>query len=355
MIIGVIGRTAYDSDLCDGQTIKTRVLVDELKNRYPTAKVEIADTYDYKKYPVRMVCSIFKVIQKSQVVFILLSRNGMRVIFPLANFINRFFKRPILHDCIGGSLDELVKQYKGLKKQLLRFEINWVESNRMKEKLEALNICNVEYLPNFKRLTVLKPEDVLYDHGEPFRYCTFSRVDEAKGISHAAEAILAINKKAEHTVACLDVYGPIESGFRATLEGYVNGHKGVIKYKGIVPFDKSVEILKEYYMLLFPTTFYGEGFPGTLLDAFHAGLPVIATNWHMNSEIITHNQTGYLYDPREGSGLEQWIQYSIDNPSVIYDLRLNCLKEAKQYSPDVVMQVICDKIETLIGSVDKSS
>ena len=52
-----------------------------------------------------------------------------------------------------------------------------------------------------------------------------------------------------------------------------------IKYGGLVPFDKSVEVLKNYFALLFPTYYEGEGFAGTLLDAMAAGVPVVASDW----------------------------------------------------------------------------
>ncbi|MFR3494185.1 MAG: glycosyltransferase [Blautia sp.] len=52
-----------------------------------------------------------------------------------------------------------------------------------------------------------------------------------------------------------------------------------IRYKGMVPFNQSTEVLKNYDALLFPTYYEGEGFAGTIIDAFAAGLPVIASDW----------------------------------------------------------------------------
>lgn len=45
-----------------------------------------------------------------------------------------------------------------------------------------------------------------------------------------------------------------------------------IKYCGTVSFDKTTEVLKEYFALVFPTRFYTEGIPGTIIDAFASGL-----------------------------------------------------------------------------------
>lgn len=49
MKYGIIGRTAEGTELCDGQTIKTRVLAEEIKHAYPDSKIIVADTYNYKR------------------------------------------------------------------------------------------------------------------------------------------------------------------------------------------------------------------------------------------------------------------------------------------------------------------
>ncbi len=37
------------------------------------------------------------------------------------------------------------------------------------------------------------------------------------------------------------------------------------------------------------------GFAGTLIDAMAAGVPVIASNWKYNPEIVIENVTGRIY------------------------------------------------------------
>lgn len=340
--IGVIGRTAYNSDLCDGQTIKTRILVEELKRKYPYAKIKIADTFNYKVNFIKILLNIFLIVKNSQVIFISLSRNGMRVIFPIVNFLNRFFNKPVLHVCIGGSLDELVIKNKWMKKQLNKFRVNWVESVQLKERLMALGIVNAEYLPNFKRLDPVKAEALIQHNDDTFCFCTLSRVNKAKGISDAAQAIISINKEFGYNKVFLDIYGPIEDNYGAVLDKYIAESDGSIKYKGVVDYTKTVDVLKDYYALLFPTTYYGEGFPGTLLDAFNAGLPVIATDWHLNPEIITHKSTGYLYSWQDPDGLKRWIKYAIEHPEENFVMRQNCLLEAKRYIADFAMDIVED-------------
>ena len=51
------------------------------------------------------------------------------------------------------------------------------------------------------------------------------------------------------------------------------------RYCGIKDPKDSVKTLKNYFALVFPTRFYTEGIPGTIIDAYYAGVPVIASKW----------------------------------------------------------------------------
>lgn len=348
MRYGIIGRTAERTDLCDGQTIKTRVLVEELRQRNPDSSILVADTYNYKKRALQVFSGIVTVLKNSDVVFILLSRNGMRVIFPIVNSLNALFKKPILHDCIGGSLDELVERQPSLRRHLNCFSVNWVESEQLKSRLETLGVKNVEYLPNFKRLSCVPEDSLTSACPEQFRFCTFSRVNEAKGIGRACQAVIDINQKYGCVKAKLDIYGPIEENYDVVMDQFIRSANGAIAYYGVVPAEKSVETLAGAYALLFPTTFRGEGFPGTVIDAFSSGLPVIATDWHLNSEIIEHGRTGFLYSWKEPEKLEQWMRYAMEHPQEVQKMRLNCIEEVKKYDPDVVMEQVAAKIRECV-------
>jgi glycosyltransferase involved in cell wall biosynthesis len=69
-----------------------------------------------------------------------------------------------------------------------------------------------------------------------------------------------------------------------------------IKYRGVVKFSDSVKVLKDYFALLFTIYYEGEGFAGTVLDAYASGVPVIATNWRYNSEIVQDKIDGIIFE-----------------------------------------------------------
>lgn len=346
--LGIVGRIAAGTKLCDGQTIKTRVLRDELRVKYPEAEINIVDVYNYKKRLFTIIWELIDCLKNSQIVIVLLSRNGRRFIFPLISFFNLFFHKPLIHDVIGGGSVELIQKYPRLKKYYLKFEDNWVESVGLKNALGEIGIHNVTYIPNFKRLNAIQESELKPYAEEVFRFCTFSRVNEEKGIGRAVEAISAINAKAGRYVAVLDIYGPIEDGYEKQLENFIALSNGCVDYKGVADSNQSVEILKNYYCLLFPTTFYGEGFPGTLIDAMSAGIPVIATDWHMNGDIIKHGTTGFVYPCEHHEKLEELIAYSMEHRQKINAMKSDCIRESKKYSPDEVVRIIDEKIRLFI-------
>ena len=141
-------------------------------------------------------------------------------------------------------------------------------------------------------------------------------------------------------MASLDIYGQVEECFVDEFNTEKDKFSDAIKYKGIVPYDKSTEILKEYDALLFPTTHKGEGFPGTIIDAYASGLPVIASSWKYNSYLVIDNKTGFIYDYTDVTELDEILSNLIKNPRILISLKRNCLKEYEKYNPDNLVKEI---------------
>ena len=89
--------------------------------------------------------------------------------------------------------------------------------------------------------------------------------------------------------------------------------------------------MKNYYALLFPTYYEGEGFAGTLIDAMAAGVPVIASDWRYNSEIVQDNRTGFLIKNNES--LHEKLEFIKSNIALVNDMKKMCIEEANSYVP----------------------
>ncbi len=340
MQIGIIGHFGGKKVLNDGQTVKTITLYEALKQRLSgDIRLQKIDTYYIRKNPVVFCLQFLSCVMFDQKIIVLLSENGRRVLFPVLFLLSKYLKKEIYHDCIAGRLAQEASKSVKFRRYLSEFKANWVESRYMRDKLREAGIVNAGYIPNFKRLCVIHEKDISMSYEIPYRFVTFSRVMPEKGIEDAIKAIEAINKEAGRTIATLHIYGPIKKGYEERFKACLKSALSC-EYKGIVPANESVSILKHYYALLFPTCCKGEGMPGTVVDAFSAGLPVIARRWPLCDEYITHGMTGYVYDFDAPEELPRMILYSIQNSSEIVRMKKNCVKKASEFSESSAVESI---------------
>ena len=110
----------------------------------------------------------------------------------------------------------------------------------------------------------------------------------------------------------------------------------------MVDSDKSVEVLKNYYALLFQTYYEGEGFAGTIIDAYSAGVPIIASDWKYNSELINDN-TGCLYPTGNQNTFINILEKTGEDPALMLYRKKYCLEEAKKYEITRVVNELINK------------
>ncbi len=334
--IGVVGHLGNGMQLANGQTVKTKMLIDELERKLGE-EVSTIDTHGWMKRPISLLLACFHMIRTCRHIVVLPAYKGVRVFIPLFIILNVLFKRRIHYVVIGGWLVEFLKKHTSLQPFTRMLASIHVESSKMQTGLQELGHSNVHYMPNFKRLPRITAEEVMMNDQEPYALCTFSRIMREKGIEDAVDAVTAINKKRGRVICTLDIYGAVESGSEHWFESLMERSESYIHYRGMVSHDQSVATLKPYFLLLFPTYFAGEGFAGTLLDCLASGVPVLATDWKYNSEIIKDGVTGFLYH-REHTRLESKLEELLDNPLMVQTLRINCLREYELYDPDRVVQ-----------------
>lgn len=343
--VSVIGHFGNSKLLLNGQTVKTKIITDELSKQLGNDEVLKLDTAGGKSTLLKAPFQCLKALKTAKNVIIFPAHNGVRVYVPLLSFFRKFFKNRKLHYVvIGGWLPEFLKTRKSLAKRLKRFDGIYVETNTMKRALEEQGFTNIVVMPNCKDLKILKPEELVYPTGEPYKLCTFSRVMKEKGIEDAVNAVKEVNEEAGRIVYTLDIYGQIDSGQAQWFENLQTTFPDYINYRGIVDYDKSVDVLKNYFALLFPTYYDGEGFAGTILDAMAAGIPIVASNWKYNTEIINEN-IGFVCPVRDREAFIQILKMVADNPRILLDKKKDCLREAEKYTPSFVLRSLKSRIQ----------
>lgn len=337
--IAIIGHFDEKGKYCDGQTVKTMNLTNLLTDCSDISIMRV-DTHYVRSNKFKLLFHTLKAVIACKHIFLLVSVNGMKFYLPFFHYLSKVKHCNVYHYIIGSELLEMVKVNPKLVKYLNSLTINWFEYDSGTEYLQSQGVVNVSTLPNFKILSPVEEPIVCNQNSGVFRFCTFSRVMEEKGITEAIEAVSAINHEKGRICATLDIYGQIEPCYQTKLNELLSTNPTCVAYKGVVDSQKSVDILKNYYALLFPTKWVGEGFPGTIVDAFAAGIPVIASDWNANKEIVHNDEQGIIYPNDKVQTLKEAIEYSLKETKTMAEMRKKSREEFERYAPDGVLRVI---------------
>lgn len=342
--VAIIGHFAFGKEYLDGQTVKTKIVTRELERRFGKQDVLKLDTHGGKRKLLSLPFALAGMLKKSENVIILPAHNGIRVIAPLLAFENKFFHRKLHYVVIGGWLPEFLKKRSILAKILKKIDYIYVETNTMKCALVSQGFSNIQVMPNCKELKILDESEFVYPANEPYKLCTFSRVIREKGIEDAINAVRFVNEQYGRIVYTLDIYGQVDSSQIDWFEKLKASFPDYVQYGGIIPFDKSVEVLQNYFALLFPTRFYTEGIPGTIIDAYAAGVPVISSKWESFADMVDDQVTGIGYEFSDVENLKSLLHNIAESPNIINNMKTACIEKAEKFTPKAAMDILIREI-----------
>ena len=207
----------------------------------------------------------------------------------------------------------------------------------MKKLMESLGMNNVYYVPSFKRITKL-PQKALHPN-DKIRFLFFSRITPYKGCDLIFEAVDILISKGYENNFEVGFYGMMQESYRSEFERKVGRLKGIATYHGVLDGTdvRSHEELATYDVFLFPTFGSDEGFPGAIVDAFIAGLPVIASDWNCNNEFIRNGENGFLIPPRNVNALAEKMEWFINHPEFVRQKAVDIQQEALRFAADDVV------------------
>lgn len=337
--ISILGHFAHGKNSLNGQTVKTKIVAGEIAEWFGNDQVDIVDTAGGWRFFARSPYVIMKMMLGSGSIVIMPGSNGLRVLPLLICFWSMLLSRRLYYVVIGGWLHDFVSKHKHIAGILKGYDGIFVETDRLRRLLEASGFSNVYVMPNGKPLNILSPSAFpSVASAQPFRLCTFSRVIKEKGIADAISAVGICNARFGKDIVHLDIYGPIDD--RMWFEPLMSRCPDYVNYCGTVDYNRTVDTLKDYYALLFPTYYEGECFPGSLIDAMAAGVPVIASDWHDNPDIVDNEVTGLLFPTHDVNALADRICRLIESPEKRHKMSIESLRRAKDYLPENAFKVL---------------
>ncbi len=345
--IGMMGHFMYNQPegAVNGQAIKTYNIYDMLCVRYGKEKVMTLDTNYFRKHLIKNYVQVFRICKNADTVLILPTANGLKLLLPILKVLKKIYRFKILYPVIGGWLPQLLVDNQWLKKNMQCVDVIYSETDDMTKAVQAQGFVNAETMFNFS-LRKATGELATVQYGElPYKLCTFSRVTKTKGIGEAISAVEYVNSKYGKEMCTLDIFGPIDASYEEEFNKLLVENKGVVAYKGVLNSDNIITTLSQYAFMLFPTYYPGEGMPGAVLEAFAAGVPVIASNWHNNAEVVKDGYTGIVYELDDIENLYIAVERLLQDDKLLMEMHNNCLVEKKLYEPETVMQPIYRMIE----------
>ena len=313
-----------------GQGIKTKIVEDEIIEAFGRESIKEIHTGGSIVNKILVPYKLFFAVRDCEDIIIMPAQNGLAVIAPTLSFLNKYFHRNLHYVVVGGWLPEYLLSHKKHIKYLSHFKAIYVETESMVKALADLGLTNVMVMYNCKKLDIIPKNEIQRE--KKLRFCTFSRVMKEKGIEDAVAAIKQFNAGHDCKII-LDIYGKVDESQIEWFQSLRKTFTSEIDYKGIVQYSESTKTLKNYYALIFPTYYEGEGFAGTLIDAMAAGVPAIVSDWKYNTEIVIDGINGIIFKTKDVDDLCRSIEYAIANKDIWEKMSINCVEMATKYLP----------------------
>lgn len=232
--------------------------------------------------------------------------------------ISKFFNKWIVIRKFGGTD---INSYSFLKRKIALFVLRYCDSYlcETKELVKISKNDGVEHtywFPNHRNM----PNSSTIPNREKCKKIIFlGLVRKEKGVEDLCNALKEIKN------ITLDIYGPLYGDIKESFFEYFSN----VSYRGALKKQEIFETLRKFDALILPS--YREGYPGVILEAFGAGLPVIASGLSGIKEIVD-NGCGILVEPGDIDGIRNSIVKLTGDENLYLQLQKGAKMQAKMFS-----------------------
>lgn len=258
--------------------------------------------------------------------------------------IVKWNSKQVYYWVIGGSFGKKMQDGEFNTAHYRDFASIMVEGSSMTEQLKQCGLQNVRRVPNFKEVSYLPEKRI--NLSAKTRFVFLSRIMAEKGCNYILEASNLLVDEGIKNFS-VDFYGRLDNEYKDDFLKKVEGSDN-LRYAGFLNLkeNQGYDKLSEYDAMLFPTYWHGEGFPGIIIDAYIAGLPVIASDWNLNRDLVKDGETGLLINVHDSVALSRAMKRIIMKEVDIDNLSSNSQKEAMRYD---LHNVVSKDLLTEIG------
>ena len=270
---------------------------------------------------LRVAWGAARKLWRSDVVFLII---GPSSALSLASFlwaVCKIARRPLVLRISGGDMMLEYLEYGAFARWLA--ERTWMRSSLVYVETQYLhrsfdNRGNFRWFPNTRSMEA--PARTGRDRVEKLVFV--ARLAMFKGL---AEALEACRHLPEH--CHLDIFGP---GMSDTDFSLFEDHPRAT-YGGVLDPAEIPRALGEHDLLVYPSYYRSEGYPGAILEAFQCGLPVVAARRGGIAELVEHEESGLLVEPRSAAEVESAIRRLLDEPELYRQLCEGARRRGDQF------------------------
>lgn len=313
-----------------GDSVKNKYFIDRFRNVYD--KVWIVginkDSWHLYFLPFKILQLVITAMIHSKARIVVSSNSWESNI--IIRTLNCFgMSQRIFFWVVGGSFHKIV----GVKYKLSlykKLKAIYVQSPKMVEGMEQKGFTNVVYVPNSKQINHY-PKINHTSHDGTVKFVFLSRVHPDKGCGQIVECAKRLNENGFGDKFTVVFYGKLFDEYKTEFTNSIKDLSNV-NYKGYLDLtkDSGYDVLSQYDVMLFPTWWQGEGFPGVVIDAYVAGLPIIASDWNFNTDVVT-NETGVIIPTKDANRLYEEMLNFIMWKYDLTAMKERCQKVAHQY------------------------
>lgn len=339
----VLGNFGYQYNQLDGQTVKTRNVY-ELVSRYKPGMVEYFDTQCLHKRPWMILRMCYLIIGCDTLLY-LPAQNNLRYFLPLLYLLSKLFPFGIVYIMIGGWLPEFLSAHNHYIKYIASMRCVFAETETVQRELEQkFDLSNVDLLPNFRMVDTA--DGGMTENKDAFLRIVFmARIMKQKGLDYMFTLAKYICDNGLSRDMQIDFYGQIAKDDRSYFEENLKKYSSCSHYMGELQPNEIYGTLSHYDVLALPTHFYTEGFPGSILDAYISGIPVVVTEWKHAHEFVKDSVTGIIVPFEKGE--DQFVlafRLLYREPKFLQELKINVRDVRKNYMPQHIWQVLQSKL-----------
>lgn len=281
---------------------------------------------------------IMRAARVADVVTLHASTTGVPLIGPIVAGLAWLWRKPLIVRKFGGTdFQEFARVPRALAEWTVRCaDLYLVETKRLVRLANEQNVKRVEWYSNYRVLP--GGSDPTERSSHPCRRFVFlSQVRPSKGIAELVTAGERFNEDVS-----VDVYGPL---FPGVSEDTFAGLERV-QYRGVVEPEDVVNVLRQYDAVVLPTSSPTEGYPGTVIESYAVGLPVITTNCGSIPEIVDES-CGILIEPKDADALYDAMARMVTDDALYAQLCRGAQAKRQQFDAEVWTQRFVDHCKEL--------